>query len=205
LNTSRGEWTRGGRAYLVTLATASIVILAFLLFALGDFNSPVATSSSSSTTSASYQVEARYVIASAAALLPAGYATGSAQQLNASEPGLRDGAYTVLSSRTGSSANLTILVFDEPGYAQTYIASVVSNAKGLIGYSDVSAVLATYQHYGLCYGYGQDDPDGNGSVVTGICTRGNVYIQVHLVSHSPLASAKQDVSSLVGAAYNGFG
>jgi hypothetical protein len=103
--------------------------------------------------------------------------------------------------RVGSSANMTILVFDTPKSAQTYISSVVSNAKGLSGYSDVSSSLADYQHYGLCYGFGETDPDGNGAVATGACTKGNVYIQVHVASPSSLSSAEGDMSSLVGAAY----
>ena len=41
------------------------------------------------------------------------------------------------------------------------------------------------------------------AVATGVCTKGNVYIQVHVVSPSSLTSAKADLSSLVGAAYQG--
>ncbi len=123
--------------------------------------------------------------------------------MNPVEPGLVSGGYSTFSSAGGSLANMTILVFDAPQSAQTYIESVIANAKGLLGYTDVTAALANYRHYGLCYGFGETDPDGNGAVATGVCTKGNVYIQVHLASPSSLSSAKGDMSSLVGAAYQG--
>ncbi len=190
------------RGYLVALGAASVVVLVLLLFSLSGLNPPSATMSATTTTSASYAVDAPSVIASAVTYLPTGYALGSSQQLDAGAPGLRSGEYAVLSSQTGSVAKMTILVFDSPDSAQTYIGIAVSNAKALSGYADISPVLASYQHYGVCYGYGEDDPDGNGAVATGVCTRGNVYIQIHLVSHSPLATAKKDLASLVWAGYN---
>jgi hypothetical protein len=100
---------------------------------------------------------------------------------------------------------MTILVFDTPASAQTYMKSVVANAKGLSGYTDISSMLAPYQRYGSCYGFGQDNPFGAGAVATGICTRGNVYIQVHLATASTLSSLESDLSALVGAAYQGIG
>jgi hypothetical protein len=100
---------------------------------------------------------------------------------------------------------MTILVFDGPLSAQTYIDSVITNSKGLSGYTDISAALSSYRQYGVCYGFGQADPDGNGAVATGVCTKGNIYIQVHNVSPSSLSSAEGDMSDLVGAAYQGAG
>ena len=203
MNSSLENDPRWGRAYLVTAAAGTVVILIVLAYFLGYLTPPTASSSTSSaTTSASYSLDAPSLMASTAAQLPPGYSEAAPRVLNASEPGLRDGAYSTLSSQAGSTANMTILVFDGPTSAQTYAQSVFSNAKGLVGYTDVSPGLAPYQHYGLCYGYGEDDPDGNGAVATGFCTRGNVYVQVHLVSHSPLSSAKQEMASLIGAAYN---
>ncbi len=156
-----------------------------------------------STTSTSFAVDASAVVASAASHAPAGYTEGSSRQLNPNEMGLQSGGFAVFSTQGGSSANMTILVFDTPKSAQAYISSVVSNAKGLPGYTDVSPSLASYQHYGLCYGFGEPDPYGNGAVATGVCTKGNVYIQVHVVSRSSLTSAEGDLSALVGAAYQG--
>jgi hypothetical protein len=186
---------------LVGLAAVSLVLVSLLLFALGTFNPPAASTSAASSTSASFAADASGVIASIASRAPAGYTQGSTRQLNPNEAGLQSGAYSVFSTQAGSSANMTILVFDTPKSANNYISSVVSNAKGLSGYTDVSQSLANYQHYGLCYGFGQTDPYGNGAVTTGVCTKGNVYIQVHVVSPSSLSSAVEGLSNLVGAAY----
>jgi hypothetical protein len=191
------------RGRLIALVAAVAVLVALLLFALGTFNPPSSTSGIYSTTSASYAVDAFAVIASAAAHAPAGFTQGSSHQVNPNETGLHSGAYAVFSAQAGSVANMTIIVFDTPKSAQTYVMSVVSNAKGLSGYTDVSSSLASYQRYGICYGFGEADPYGNGAVATGVCTKGNVYIQVHVVSPSSLSSAEGEMSSLVGAAYQG--
>jgi hypothetical protein len=191
------------RVRLFALAAAAVLV-ALLLFSLGTFNSPSSTSGTASTTPTSYAVDALAVIASAVAHAPAGYTQGSSHQLNPNETGLESGAYAVFSARAGSLANMTIIVFDTPKSAQTYLMSVVSNAKALSGYSDASPSLASYGHYGLCYGFGEADPYGNGAVATGVCAKGNVYIQVHVVSPSSLSSAEGDMSSLVGAAYQGI-
>jgi hypothetical protein len=202
LNPEPSSKPRKARAYLIALGAASVVIVAIFLSSLAHLNPPDVTSSTSTITSASYAVGALSVLSSATA--PAGYAEGTPQQLKPSEPGLESAGAAVFSSQAGSLGNLTVFVFDAPSSANSYIESVVANAKGLVGYTDVTPVLSSFQRYGLCYGYGEDDPDGNGSVATGVCTRGNVYIQVHLVSHSLLAVSRQDMAGLVGAAYAGI-
>jgi hypothetical protein len=189
------------RRSLAAVAAASLVLLALLLFAFVNLAPSPATTSAASTTSASFAVEASAVIASAAANAPDGYSQGSSRQLNPNETGLESGGYSVFSTQAGSVANMTVLVFDTPKSAQTYTSSVVSNAKGLSGYFDVTPALASYERFGLCYGFGETDPYGNGAVATGVCAKGNVYIQVHVVSPSSLASAEGELSSLVGAAY----
>jgi hypothetical protein len=193
------------RWYLVAMGVASIVLLGLLLYSLGTFNAPAPTSSVTSTTATSYSVTAASVIASAAARAPDGFAQGSSRLLSPSEPGLESGGYGTFSTQGGSVANMTVLVFDGPQSAQTYIDSVIANSRGLSGYADMTQALASYQHYGVCYGFGQTDPEGNGAVATGVCTKGNVYIQVHVVSHSSLSSAEGDMSDLLGAAYQGTG
>jgi hypothetical protein len=203
LNADNGTGSPKGRVYLIAVGAASVVLLGLLLFSLGTFNPPAASSSVTTTTTTSYVVDASSVIASAATNAPGGYAQGSSGQLNPSESGLVSGGYGTFLKQGGSVANMTVLVFDTPQSAQTYIASVINNAKGLLGYTDMSKALASYQHYGVCYGYGEPDPDGNGAVATGMCNKGNVYIQVHVVSPSSLSSAQGDMSDLVGAAYEG--
>jgi hypothetical protein len=184
---------------------ASIIVLGLLLYSLGAFNPSAATNSVMTTIATSYSVDASAVIASAVAHAPDGFAGGFVRQLNPSESGLVGAGYGSFFTRGGSLANMTILVFDSPHSAETYISSVIANSKALSGYTDVSANLASYLRYGLCYGFGQTDPDGNGAVATGVCTKGNVYIQVHVVTPSSLSSAQGDMSDLVGAAYQGIG
>jgi hypothetical protein len=193
------------KGFLIALGVA--FVLASLIFGTGLLlsRSTSISSTNDSTTTATYNVGASSVLVSAARLAPAGYTGSASRQLSASEPGLESGSYATLSTRGGSDANMTILVFDTPASAQTYMKSVVANAKGLSGYTDISSMLAPYQRYGSCYGFGQDNPFGAGAVATGICTRGNVYIQVHLATASTLSSLESDLSALVGAAYQGIG
>lgn len=195
-----------GRTYLASLGIASIVLLALLLYGLGAFSPRPPSSSTAETTAAtSYDTLASSVISSAANYAPAGYTQGSSRPLFPNETGLMSGGYALYSDQRGALANVTILVFDSPASAQTYIASVISNAKGLSGYSDATSALTGYQHYGACYGYAESDPEGGEYVANGVCTKGNVYIQVHLAATSSLASAESDMAGFVGAAYRGLG
>ena len=195
-----------GRTYLLALGVASIVALALLLTGLGVFNQSSATSTSTTTSSTTYNVVASSVLASAATYTPAaGYAQGSPKQLNPHEFGLETAGYALFTDQGGAVANMTILVFNSTTSAQRYTDSVISNAKALSGYTDVTSMLASYQHYGACYGYAETDPEGGGAIATGVCAKGNIYIQVHLATTSSLPSAEGDMSSLVGAAYQGIG
>jgi hypothetical protein len=203
MTAQNGAKPQRGRKSIFLVGVAALVLLGLLLYSLGTFNAPAATSSSTTTTSTSYSVLASSVIASAASHAPDGYVQGSSKQLNASESGLESGGYGTFSTQGGSIANMTILVFDAPQSAQTYIRSIIANSKGLLGYTDITQGLASYAHYGMCFGFGQTDPEGNGAVATGVCTKGNVYIQVHVVSPSLLSSAEGEMADLVGAAYQG--
>lgn len=189
---------------MAALGIASIVFLALLLYGLGTFSSPPA-SSTAETATASYDTLASSVISSAAGFLPSGYSQGSSKPLNANESGLVSAGSALYSNQGGALANMTILVFSSPASAAIYITSVISNAKGLSGYSDATSTLTGYQHYGVCYGYAESDPEGGQYVANGVCTKGNVYIQVHLAATSSLQSAEGDMAGFVGAAYAGLG
>ena len=202
--TDAGKISPRGRAYLAGLGVASVVLLALLLYGLGTFNAPPA-SSTLQTAATSYDTLAPSVIASAAGYAPVGYSQGSSRQLNATESGLLSGGYANFSDQGGALVNMTILVFSSSTSAQAYITSVISNAKGLSGYSDATSTLKGYQHYGICYGYAETDPEGGVSVANGVCTKGNVYIQIHLAATSSLPSAEGDMAGFVGAAYQGLG
>jgi len=195
-----------GKRYLVALGVASIIVVGALVVGLGTFNSPAGTGSpSATTTSTSYAMAASSIIASAATHGPTGYAGGLSKPLNPKEAGLVSGGYAVFSNQGAALANMTILVFNSTQSAQTYGSSVISNAKDLAGYSDLTVSLSSYPHYGTCYGYGQADPEGAGAVATGVCTKGNVYIMVHVATSSSLPSAEEDMASFVGAAYQAIG
>jgi hypothetical protein len=199
------EVSRRGKTYLAALVIASVVLLALFLYGLGAFNQAPSSNTVETTASTSYDTLASSVISSAANYAPAGYTQGSSRQLSPSETGLVSGGYALYSDQGGALANVTILVFGSPASAQAYVASVISNAKGLSGYSDATSTLTGFQHYGVCYGYAEGDPEGGEYVANGVCTKGNVYIQVHLAATSSLASAESDMAGFVGAAYKGLG
>ncbi len=191
---------------MVSLAVALAVVLALFLYGLGSFGSSASTTSTlSSTETTSYETAASSVLSSASGYAPSGYEQGPPRELSAREPGLVSGGYALFSNQAGALANMTILVFDSQASAQSYVESVISNAKALSGYSNANSTLSGFQRFGVCYGYVQSAPEGGGSVANGVCTKGNVYIQVHLATLSSLPSAEGDMSGLVGAAYRGLG
>jgi len=202
---SGSKISRRGKTYLAALGVASVLLAALLLYGLGTFNGPPASSAAETTATTSYNTLASSVISSAANYAPIGYQQGPSRQLDANETGLVSEGYALYSNQAGALANMTVLVFSSPASAQAYIASVISNARGLSGYSDATYTLAGYQHYGVCYGYAEGDPAGGEYVANGVCTKGNVFIQVHLAATSSLSAAEGDMAGLVGAAYEGLG
>lgn len=203
---SSGEQTtrRAGRRNVIALAVAGMLLLGLLLYELGTF-APASTTPSS-TTSTSYDTSASSVLSSASGpASAAGYIQGAVKTLTPRESGLETAGYAILSDQGGDSANMTILVFNSTASAQRYTDSVIRNAEGLPGYSNANSTLAAYQRYGACYGYAETDPDGNGAIATGVCSDGNVYIQVHFISASSIGGAEGGMGALVGAAFQSVG
>lgn len=194
-----------GRSRLLVLGVALLIVLLVFLYALGTGGQQSSSPSSSTIETTSYDVGATSVISAAAAHAPSGYSPGPSKQLNPDESGLVSGGYSLFSTQSGALANMTVLVFSSQASAERYIDSVISNAESLSGYSNATATLAPYQHYGVCYGYAEADPEGGGSVANGVCTKGNVYIQIFLASGGSLTSAESDMSAFVGSAYGGVG
>lgn len=190
------------RAYLIGLGVATIVAIGLLLTGLSVFNQNASTLSFSTTTSTSFNIGALPVVAAVTNSPPSGYQAGTSKQLTPNETGILTAAYGTYFTQTGAIANMTILVFDGPFHAQAYGDSVINNEKGLTGYANLNGSLASYTGYGTCYGFGEADPEGNGAVATGQCIKGNVYIQVMVVSTSSLSSAEGDMSAFVGDAYH---
>lgn len=153
-----------------------------------------APEAASSTTSTQFSTNAAAVVSGAIITNPVGYvlesSKGSPQQ---------NSDWAVLGQSDGSVANLTALVFNSTDGSQSYVSRFVSSIKGLPGYTDITSSLGKYQQYGRYYGYGED-VDGI-AVADGVCTKGNVFLQVHTVSSKDFDSLQADMASLKGALY----
>lgn len=146
------------------------------------------------TTSTQFAIGADTMVSAVASQSPSGYSLESAKA-----NGSASADWAVLGAADGSVANLTALVFASPNDSQAYFTRLVSSLEGLPGYSDLTSALSAYQQYGRCYGYGED-VDGI-AVVNGVCTEGNVFLQVHLVSNESFGDLEADMTSLMGALY----
>jgi hypothetical protein len=198
---SQSPRTRSIRKGSVAWVAAIVLVALLVVYSLGGSASP-STSSFTSTTSTSYDVGAASVVSAAAQQSPSGYNATSAGGLRASYPGEESGAYAIL-SEPQSAANMTALVFTSADSAGSYYSSYTSHVRGLAGYTDVSADLAAYTQYGSCYAYGED-VDGI-AVLNGVCTDGNVFLQVHLSSSASFQQLEGDLSGLMGALYHSLG
>ena len=160
----------------------------------------VATSAQSGTTttatakSIAISTGADAIIASAVQTNPSGFVVQSSK-LAAS--GSSD--WAVLQQSDGSEANVTALVYPSTNASQAYFDRLVAGVKGLPGYTDFTSDIASFQQYGSCYGYGED-VDGI-AVVNGVCTKGNAFLSVHLVSGISFAYLEGDLTSIMGALY----
>jgi len=184
----KADRSRGG--------VAAVLILALLLVggATAYIYATRATSGVATTTSTKFSIGADSLVSTAAGQGTAGYTLESAKS-NAGA----SADWAVLGASDGSVANLTAMVFASPNDSQAYYTRLVSSLKGLPGYSDISSALSSYQQYGACYGYGED-VDGI-AVTNGVCTKGNVFLQVHLVSSKSFGDLESDMSSLMGVLY----
>lgn len=144
--------------------------------------------------STSISAGADAILASAAQTNPSGFVLESSK-LTAS--GSSD--WAILQSADGSGANVTVLVYPSTNASQAYFDRFVAGVRGLIGYTDITSDLASFQQYGKCYGYGED-VDGI-AVANGVCTKGNVFLQVHLSSSISLSALEGDLTSLMNALY----
>jgi len=129
---------------------------------------------------------------------PGGYVASASGNLAARSDGAPSAAYALM-SQGASSANLTVIVFDLVSSAQSYFARFRSNVQGLPGYSNISSTVDGFQQYGACYGYGED-VDGI-AVAVGICTKGNVFMEVHITSSNAFSTVQGDLTTLMGAVY----
>jgi hypothetical protein len=138
---------------------------------------------------------ANTIIASALQTDPAGFTLESSRQ----EPSSTSDWAFLQQKSDGSEANVTVTVYPSTNASQAYFDRLVAGLRGLPGYTDVTPALATFQQYGACYGYGED-VDGI-AVINGVCTKGNVFLQVHLVSSIAFSDLEGDLTSIMGALY----
>jgi len=180
-----------GRGSFAVLAVVAIVVIlgAAAYYVLTNGPSAVGT-----TTGTRFSIGADSVVSAAAGQQPAGYLLESSK----ANP-QASGDWALLGQTDGSLANITALAFTSANDSQAYFGRLVSNLKGLPGYSNATSALSSYQGYGSCYGYGED-VDGI-AVVNGICTKGNLFLQVHLVSSKPFDQLEGDMTSMMGALY----
>jgi len=107
--------------------------------------------------------------------------------------------WAILQQSDGSEANVTVISYSSSNASQDYFDRLVSGVSGLSGYSEITSDLSSFQQYGKCYGYGEDVDSI--AVANGVCTVGNVFLQVHLVSGISFSDLEGDLTSLMGALY----
>jgi hypothetical protein len=171
------------------IAAVLLVVVGVLAF-VGMITPPPGTT----TTSTSISNGAEAIIASAAQTNPAGFVLESSKQ-----PASASSDWAILQQSDGSEANVTVIVYSSVNASQTYFSRLVAGAKGLPGYTDITSDMASFERYGACYGYGEDVD--NIAVVNGVCTKGNAFIQVHLVSGISFSDLEGDLTSIMGALY----
>ncbi len=190
-SSSKGERTRTNRRAIVSIVVAVLIIAGVVALVVTSAPSATTTTAAKST---SISAGADAIIALAAQTNPSGFA------LQASKPTASGNSdWAVLDQSDGSEANVTVLVYPSTNASQAYFDRLVAGVNGLPGYTDVTSDLASFQQYGKCYGYGED-VDGIG-VVNGVCTKGNVFLSVHLVSGISFSDLEGYLTSIMGALY----
>jgi len=187
----KSEATRTrGRVWL-GIAVA-VLIVAGAVWYVATTSPPPGTATSQGSTSISEGASS--IIASALQANPAGFVFQSSER-----PVSASSDWATLQQSDGSDANVTVVVYSSTTASQGHFSRVVAGVKGLPGYSNITSDLDSFQQYGRCYGYGEDVDSI--AVVNGVCTKGNVFLQVHLVSAISFADLEADLTSIMGALY----
>jgi len=173
-------------------ALLAILTVAGAVWFAASMVAPAGTVASEGTTSISSGAPA--IIAAAAQTDPAGFVMQASQRVPSGSS-----YWATLQHPDGSEANVTVMVYSSTDASQAYYGKVVAGVRGLPGYTDVTSDLSSFQQFGKCYGYGED-VDGI-AVVNGVCTKGNVFLQVHLVSAIAFSDLEGDLTSIMGALY----
>lgn len=174
------------------MAIVVAVLIIVGVVALVATSKPRATTATATSTYISTGAEA--ILTSAVRTNPAGFVLESSKPTASASSD-----WATLQSADGSGANVTVLVYPSTNASQAYYDRYVVNVKGLVGYSDITSDLVSFQQYGKCYGYGED-VEGI-AVTNGICMKGNVFLEVHLSSSTSLGALEGDLTGLMSALY----
>jgi hypothetical protein len=191
-----GKSERRWRTSVVLLAVIVMLVFAFVVYSV-----VAGPPSGASFTSTYYSTSPDAVVLAAAQPSPAGYSLES--RSSPTSGAAQNGDWAVLGQADGSAANLTVIVFSSTNASQSYFSLTKASLDGLPGYTDVTSTLSAYLQYGKCYAVGED-VDGI-AVINGFCTKGNVLLQVHLVSGKAFSGLEADLTSLMGSLYQSTG
>ena len=187
---SQGKRTRIDRRVLLVMAVAVLAIAGAASLALSTAQPP------GTTETTTISAGADKIVASAVQAGPAGFTLESSKQ-----PPSGTADWAVLQQADGSEANLTVTVYSSTGAAQAHFDRFVAGVRDLPGYTEVTSSLASFEQYGGCYGYGEDVVGI--AVIYGVCTKGIVFLQAHLVSSIDFSTLEGDLTSSMGALYQG--
>ena len=176
----------------VGLGIVVAVVIIVVVVALAATKKPSAKTTTTMSTSISTGADT--ILASAVQTNPSGFVLESSKPT----PSVSSD-WAVLQSADGSEANVTVSVYPSTNASEAYFDRYVTGVSGLVGYTNVTSGLASFQRYGKCYGYGED-VEGI-AVANGVCTKGNVFLQVHLVSSISFSDLEGDLTSIMSALY----
>jgi hypothetical protein len=184
--------------------TTTIAIVVLTVLVISSVVALVVTSVPSGTTttatSTSISASAAAIIASAVQTNPSGFTLESSKPTT-SGSSAQSGDWAILEQSDGSEANVTVIVYPSTNASQAYFDRFVAGVKGLPDYTDITSDLGSFKQYGKCYGYGEDISAESISVVNGVCTKGNVFLSVHLASDISFLDLEGDLTSIMGALY----
>lgn len=195
-SSSKTQGTRMGRRLVVGIVVAALVIAGAV--ALAVTSAPKVSTPATTASSTSISAGADSIIASAVRTNPAGYTLESSEPAS-SRSNLQLSDWALLQQADGSEANISVIVYSSTNASQTHFERFVAGVESLPGYTDITNDLGSFQQYGKCYGYGEDVDSI--ALVNGICTKGNVFLYVHLVSSISFSDLEGDMTSIMGALY----
>ena len=190
------ETGKSKRIISIMIVVAVILVVGIAAIAVMSSGKPT----TATVTNTSISAGADRIVTTATQTNPAGFVFEFSEPAGARN-NLQLSDWAVLQQADGSEANVTVSVYQTSNASQTYFERFVAGVKGLSSYSDISSDLAAFQQYGKCYGYGEA-VEGI-SVVNGVCTKGNVLLQVHLNSGISFSDLEADLESIMAALYQG--